>query len=259
MQPVPTLASAVLFRNPPIPNRLPGLLPAALVVLSLVAAGCGEGKVTAYTVEKTATRAKSEAKPHDHAHDAQPPSTTMARTPVSPDSPVPQDSIHAGLAAPAADNTMSGTPVPTASNGALVWTAPTEWQAKSGSMMRKATYLIPATSGGPVELAVTAFPGDVGGEAANVNRWRSQVGLTAVSDVEAASAIARHDVNGLKIGVVDLADSSPTATRLLGAMVPIGDATWFFKIIGPTAVVAEAKPAFVEFIKTIKRNENPTP
>ncbi len=124
--------------------------------------------------------------------------------------------------------------------------------------MRKATYAI-TEGGATAELAVTAFPGDVGGEIANVNRWRGQVGLEPVSDADARSAIVRIDANGLKIGVVDVADPRGNGTRLLGAMVPVDGATWFFKVLGPDAAVGAAKPAFLEFVKTIKPAAASTP
>ena len=39
---------------------------------------------------------------------------------------------------------------------------------------------------------------------------------------------------------------------MLGAMVPYEGAMWFFKLSGPDALVAATKPAFLEFLKTVK-------
>jgi hypothetical protein len=39
---------------------------------------------------------------------------------------------------------------------------------------------------------------------------------------------------------------------MLGAIVPVGDATWFFKLSGPAALLEREKPAFLEFLKTVK-------
>ena len=49
-----------------------------------------------------------------------------------------------------------------------------------------------------------------------------------------------------------MADPSGSGTRLIGAMVPVDGATWFFKLLGPDAIATAAKPAFLEFVKTIK-------
>ena len=42
------------------------------------------------------------------------------------------------------------------------------------------------------------------------------------------------------------------AQRMLGAMAPYEGGMWFFKLTGPDALVAGTKPAFLEFLKTVK-------
>jgi hypothetical protein len=119
--------------------------------------------------------------------------------------------------------------------------------------MRKGTFTIPGDGGATAELAITAFPGDVGGDVANVNRWRGQLQLTPQSPEEVLGSIQRFEANGLKIGFVEMANpagSSPT--RVLGGIVPYEGSTWFFKVTGPDALVAREKAAFMAFLKTIK-------
>jgi hypothetical protein len=159
----------------------------------------------------------------------------------------------AGSPAPAAaQGAMASTAVPTAGGPGLVWTAPANWGTKSGSAMRKATYVLKSEGvQGEGELAITAFPGDVGGELANVNRWRGQISLPPLSQADLGGAVTRLDRNGLKLAVVDL--TSPDNTqRMLGAMVPNAGSTWFFKLTGPSALVEKVKPEFMAFLDTIK-------
>lgn len=54
--------------------------------------------------------------------------------------------------------------------------------------MRLATYEMQGPSG-PIEVAISRFPGDVGGMLANVNRWRGQVGLPPTTEAEFAEMI----------------------------------------------------------------------
>jgi hypothetical protein len=242
MQPVPTLASALIttgfFRRAIGRKSLRG----GLLVIPLALVACRDPKITTYSVPKEAL-AELPATAPVHAE--------TASTGAQPQ--MPKDSAHTGVgAAPAAADMAGGPAVQTAVGDGLTWTVPANWQTKVGSAMRKATYSVTGSAGASAELAISAFPGDVGGEVANVLRWRGQVGLGAIGDAEAAAAIFRLDVNGLKVGVVDVADPSSNAIRLLGAMVPYGGATWFFKLMGPDAVVGEAKPAFLEFLKTLK-------
>ena len=148
---------------------------------------------------------------------------------------------------------MAGTPVATASGASLAWTAPAHWQPKAGSAMRKGTYAITGEGSATAELAITAFPGDVGGEVANVNRWRGQVQLPPIPDADVAKAVMRVSANGLAITIVDLANPALNPpVRMLGAMVPFEGATWFFKLTGADALVAKEQAAFLDFVKTIK-------
>lgn len=155
--------------------------------------------------------------------------------------------------APAAGGSMASTPVATAAGTGLAWTAPAHWQAKAASAMRKATFVVTGEGGATAELAVTAFPGDVGGEAANINRWRGQIQLPTVSDAEAVKGIQRLEAGGLKIGIVELSsDAGGKPTRVLGAMVPFEGATWFFKLTGPDALVTREKAAFLQFMQGVR-------
>ena len=148
---------------------------------------------------------------------------------------------------------MANTPVATAAGPGLAWTAPSHWVSKGAGGMRKGTYTLPGDGGASAELAITAFPGDVGGDVANVNRWRGQIQLQPQAPDEVLRSIQRIEANGLKIGYVDMVNSAgSTPTRVLGAMVPFEGSTWFFKVTGPDALVAKEKAAFVEFLKTIK-------
>ena len=120
--------------------------------------------------------------------------------------------------------------------------------------MRKATYTI-AGDGAEADLSITAFPGDVGGELANVNRWRGQVGLGDLTAAQLAGATQHFDANGLHLTVVDYpGQGAAAAQRLLGAIVPVGSETWFFKLLGPAALVGREREAFMEFLKSIRKS-----
>jgi hypothetical protein len=58
---------------------------------------------------------------------------------------------------------------------------------------------------------------------------------------------------------VDLTNSSASPrTRMLGAIIPYGEATWVFKLLGPDAAVALERAAFLEFLKTIQSAPAPS-
>jgi hypothetical protein len=155
--------------------------------------------------------------------------------------------------APAAQGgSMANTAVPTASGANLTWTAPAHWKAEKASAMRKGTYFIAGEGTSEAELAITAFPGDVGGELANVNRWRGQANLPPITAADLPKAITRIEKNGLKIAVLDIVGEGSGAKRTLGAMVPFNGSTWFFKLTGQDALVGREKPAFMTFLESVK-------
>lgn len=170
------------------------------------------------------------------------------RIPKEQDNPPP-------AAAPAG---MTGPAVAVSVGSELEWTVPADWKAKPGSAMRKGSYAIGEGETPGAELAITAFPGNVGGDLANVNRWRGQLALPPLGEAELGAALTPLSVNGLTMQVIDLTGGSADhPLRMLGAIVPHAGATWFFKLTGPDAVVAKARPAYLEFLKTVKASVAP--
>lgn len=205
----------------------------ACAALALLPA-CREAKVASYRVPK----------------ETPPPATTdtTAATPGTlPDGHPPIGST----AAPSGMPDMASTAVPTG-NAHVTWTAPAHWTAKAASAMRKGSYAIKG-AGGEADLSITAFPGDTGGLLANLNRWRGQIGLAPLTAAELDANLAHLDANGLHFEVVDFAGAANGApTRILGAVLARPGETWFFKLMGPDALVAGEKPAFTGFLQTVQ-------
>jgi hypothetical protein len=199
----------------------------AIAAASLLVSACGDGKVTTYRVPKE--------------KDVEPPMAAAA------DAGGPADAS----AAPASGGSMADTSVPTASGQDLVWQAPPQWASKPAGAMRKATYSVPG-EGANSDLSITAFPGDVGGELMNVNRWRGQLGLPPLRQEELDGSVSRVEANGLKMTLVELASQGdPGGKAMMGAIVPVNGSTWFFKLTGPGASIRSSKPAFLEFLHTV--------
>ena len=58
------------------------------------------------------------------------------------------------------------------------WTIPADWEAQPlAPMINRGHFLLPGTTGSRPVLTISSFPGTVGGMAANLNRWRRQLGL----------------------------------------------------------------------------------
>jgi len=206
----------------------------ALAALSLLPA-CREAKVASYRVPK-------ETPP------ALPPAQTGPTAGTLPDGHPPIDATTSS--APGMD-AMANTAVPTGTAN-VTWTAPAHWTAKPASAMRKGSFAIKGT-GGEADLSITAFPGDTGGLLANLNRWRGQISLAPLSAAQLDANLAHLDANNLHFEVVDFAGTVNGApTRILGAVLPRAGETWFFKLMGPDALVAGEKAAFIAFLQTVQ-------
>lgn len=157
---------------------------------------------------------------------------------------------EAAVTPPAAPD-MAATTVPTGREH-LVWTAPGHWVAKATGPMRKGSYTV-TNAAGEADLSVTAFPGDTGGLAANLNRWRGQIGLPPLTEAQLGQELGHLDANGLHFEVVDFTgEAGGAAVRILGAVLSRPGETWFFKLTGPAAVAEGEKAAFIRFLQTVK-------
>lgn len=152
---------------------------------------------------------------------------------------------------PATD--MASTAVPTGSEQ-FTWIAPGHWTAKPTGAMRKGSYAITGPEG-EADLSITAFPGDTGGLLANINRWRGQIALPPQSAAQLEAGLQHLDSGPLHFDIVDIAGTANGApTRIIGAVLSRPDETWFFKLMGPDALVAREKAAFNAFVQSIQSN-----
>jgi len=148
---------------------------------------------------------------------------------------------------------MAGPTAPQA--GALKWSAPEGWaQAPSPSSMRVVTFSI----GVPGECYVTALRGAAGGETANLQRWRKQLGLEPLDEAGLA-ALAKVEVLGQSVRVLEgigayagMGGDAQEGTYLIGCAVPAAGQTYFVKLIAPGAGKPVQREAFLAFVKSLK-------
>lgn len=131
----------------------------------------------------------------------------------------------------------------------VIWDVPSTWkEVETTVSMRLVTFI--AANG--QEIAVSAFPGDVGGLIANVNRWRGQVGLDETDEAGIEEVINRLD--GVDVIIVDVASGD---TRLVGSIIDVGDGqTWFVKAIGPAEKIDQVKADLVVISTTFRIHDH---
>lgn len=135
------------------------------------------------------------------------------------------------------------------------YVAPDGWKLGPARPNRKATFQIP-TKAGPVELRVSAWPGErgrgMGSLSMNLRRWSGQVAMPtegqAIAKLE--STAEEVQVGGVAGEYVELLDGDELG--MIAALVYRPQRVWFFVLQGPVEAVKEQKPQLKAFLKSIK-------
>jgi hypothetical protein len=124
--------------------------------------------------------------------------------------------------------------------------APETWRTLPAGQMQVAKFAVPDQGEAKAEVAVSMFSSDTGGTAANISRWRRQMGMPEISEAE-AGALAKP-LEGVEKGLV--ADLQHEKRRMIGAIVQRESGWWFYKLMGDEAAVAAARESFLNFAKS---------
>jgi hypothetical protein len=134
---------------------------------------------------------------------------------------------------------------------------PEGWSQKVPTPMVIAAF----QAGSPPELvadmAVSAFPGDVGGQVANIDRWRRQIGLGPIDPATVDGFVTKLQVSGIESWQVDMtgpvgAAADGSAPRMVVTAVARNGQTWFFKMVGPEAAVKAQLENYASFLNSIR-------
>lgn len=189
----------------------------AIALLGATAAACGREEVSHYRVPKAAPVA--------------------AATPAARAAPTP-----------------AATETAPAARGGLRWTLPKGWTEAAGGQMRFATLKAPVP--GKVDASVVVLPGPAGGELANVNRWRGQIGLPALDEagLTASRKVLRTKAGPLK--VYDFTNDGNPRSRLVAGLTESGGETWFVKMTGDADAVGAAREDFMKLLGSLRFDES---
>ncbi|MBI1752383.1 MAG: hypothetical protein HY014_06995 [Acidobacteria bacterium] len=216
-----------------VPRRFRHALLGTPLVLGLgllgLAIGCRSDQVAHYRVPKEAASVHPDHADHaDHAEEAMP--------------------MPGGM--PAGQDPAANVPPPPAPKGALKWSLPKGWSELPGGGMRFATFKAPFQ--GKVEATVVVLPGPAGGELANVNRWRGQIGLPAMDEASLAKARATVKSRAGAVSVYDFTSEGQAKSRMVTGTIATPDGnTWFLKLNGDADPVAKAKPDFMTILGSL--------
>jgi hypothetical protein len=137
-----------------------------------------------------------------------------------------------------------------ARRGGLQWTLPTGWSEKPGGQMRVATLQAPVA--GRLDASVVVLPGPAGGELANVNRWRNQIGLPPLDADALARARSTVRTKAGTVKVYDFTSEAAPPTRVVAGLAEAKGDTWFVKMTGDAGAVAAARDDFMKLLGSLR-------
>ena len=125
----------------------------------------------------------------------------------------------------------------------LEWSLPDGWEVRwTGDGARYASWATPNGT----EVIITRFPGHLGSDLANINRWRGQLGLLETD--EGVMELIETKANPARFAVV----TSPETTKAIaGAMLEVEGSTFAFKVLDEKSKVEAILPDFRQAIASL--------
>ena len=167
-------------------------------------------------------------------------------------------SLEIGGASPSvpAASTPPPAPVPAATGqnapAKVGFVVPAGWEEQPSSGMRDASFRIPGPDGKDADVSLLRLSG--GTDAANVNMWRQQLGLSTLPDGEAAGALPKVKAGEREVRFYDQSGPGDAADRprIVAAIWDEGGTTWVARLRGGHAQLESQKEPFVAFLSSLK-------
>ncbi|HXG46824.1 MAG TPA: hypothetical protein VNO52_04305 [Methylomirabilota bacterium] len=137
----------------------------------------------------------------------------------------------------------------------LEWTLPAGWEEQPAGSMSVASFAIAGAEGRTATVSAMPFPGLVNQDLLVVNILRERSGLPQITQDELAGhtePVAIGPAAGRLLATSSESIASTNASPLLVAMTTHDNVSWFFRMSGDATLVSEQKPAFLEFLKSVR-------
>ena len=140
-------------------------------------------------------------------------------------------------------------PAAPGAGGTLKWNLPQGWTQSLGGSMRYAT-LKPSVAG-HLEATVVVLPGPAGGELANVNRWRNQIGLPPIDDAALSGLRQTLKSQAGTVSLYDFTSDGEKKTRTIAGFTMVDGNSWFVKLSGDAEPVNAARADFIHLLESL--------
>jgi hypothetical protein len=165
----------------------------------------------------------------------------------------PKDTVAAqreAFLALAASFSPNGSAADTSNSaGGFTFELPNAWRRGADKNTRALSFW--AGEGEAVECYITVLGGQAGGELANVNRWRTQLGLASV-DQAAIDELTPFTMLGRPAKIVELEGA---ASSMFGITCMGDDKSVFLKMTGPIQLLRKQRSAMLAFASSLKETK----
>ncbi len=129
--------------------------------------------------------------------------------------------------------------------------------------MRIASYSVTAADGRAADVSVVPLGPAAGTELENVNRWRKELKLADITEADLAGQTQAVPIGSLPSKMYEMVSDTAVLdekhkARTLAAVLSVSGTTVFFKMKGEDVLVAENKPKFLAWLKSVDTGE-PSP
>ena len=133
---------------------------------------------------------------------------------------------------------------------------PKDWAASKPPQFALAAFTAKKDSQ-EVQITISPLGRGVAGILEHVNRWREQIKLPKISEDELNSVVKPYQVDGKPAQMVQVVGPEAASPRLAITVVmfDLGDATWFFRMRGDSALVSDQQANFEKFVGSVKFRE----
>ena len=160
---------------------------------------------------------------------------------------MPGGMMPPGMGQPSPREAAPGAKQPTGNpkSGESSFNKPDEWAEVPPKQFQLARFTV-GEGEQSAEIAISRAGGD---RAANINRWRGQVGLEPLSGEELDKTSQPFEVGSKKGELVEIIAGDKA---IFGVMIPDEGQTWFIKLTGSAATAAKERARFEAFAKSLK-------
>lgn len=174
--------------------------------------------------------------------------------PKRPSTPAISSSI---VASPVAASPAGESPSVPEKKPDVAWSLPSGWESRPATGMRAGSFSLKSADGQEVDISLISFPDSAGGNLANINRWRGQLGLPPIEEKELSQHSRELEVSDRKLLVVDFTSNDllidgKFKAGITAAIYPVENRTWFIKMTGEHRAVQGAKGSFEEFLRSLR-------